>query len=98
MLQKPLTNKTITTATINGNSTIGGSTKINTTGPIASGAATVTGSLYAPAQKKPLSVQCWAGGNNSVASTQINASGQVNAGNPELRDLSEEIPGRPSDV
>ncbi|MCX6106297.1 MAG: hypothetical protein NTY08_10760 [Proteobacteria bacterium] len=40
-----LTNKTITTATINGNSTIGGSTEINTTGSIASGAATVTGNV-----------------------------------------------------
>jgi len=40
-----LTNKTITTATINGNSTISGSTEINTTGSIASGAATVTGNV-----------------------------------------------------
>ena len=40
-----LTNKTITTATINGNSTIGGSTEINTTGTITSGAATVSGNV-----------------------------------------------------
>ncbi|MCX6106335.1 MAG: hypothetical protein NTY08_10960 [Proteobacteria bacterium] len=40
-----LTNKTITTATINGNSTISGSTEINTTGTIASGAATISGNV-----------------------------------------------------
>jgi len=40
-----LTNKTITTATVKGNSTIGGSTEINTTGTIASGAATVFGNV-----------------------------------------------------
>ena len=38
-----LTNKTITAATINGSSTVGGSTVINTTGTVASGAATVNG-------------------------------------------------------
>ena len=40
-----ITNKTITTATINGSSTISGSTEINTTGTIASGAATVSGNV-----------------------------------------------------
>jgi hypothetical protein len=40
-----LTNKTITTATINGSSTISGATEINTAGAIASGAATVSGNV-----------------------------------------------------
>jgi len=40
-----LTNKTITTATVNGNSTIGGATEIKTTGTITSGAATVSGNV-----------------------------------------------------
>ena len=40
-----LINKTITTATINGNSTIAGSTEINTTGTITSGASTISGNV-----------------------------------------------------
>jgi len=40
-----LTNKTLTTATINGDSTIGGSTVISTVGTLESGAAIVTGDV-----------------------------------------------------